>query len=60
MPLHACPNARPANTRTVFHRADPIVVNSKNGAIGMFAIPAGTEIKLRTIGIMRQKNTVRF
>ena len=42
---------------TEFQIRLPAVVNSRNWPRGMRTTPAGTEMKLRTIGTMRPKNT---
>ena len=48
----------PNITNTVFHTSDPIVVNNMKIPNFILAIPAGIDIKLRTIGIHLQNNTV--
>lgn len=53
----ASPAILPAQMRTVFQINDPISVSVKNFVKFIFAIPAGTEIRLRTIGINLPKKT---
>ena len=45
---------------TVSQTAVPMAVISKNGSIGIRAVPAGMEIRLRTIGTHRQSSTAIF
>lgn len=48
----------PKITNTVFHIREPMVVNNINIPNFIFAIPAGMDIKLRTMGIHLQNKTV--
>lgn len=54
------PAILPNEINTVFQIRLPIVVSVKNGTIDIFAIPAGIETRLLTIGINLPKNTADF
>ncbi len=54
---HFSPNSLPINIKIEFQINVPQVVYNKNFEIGIFAIPAGTEIKLLMSGTNRQRNT---
>src|SRR5690606_11219272 len=54
------PTASPTNTNTVFQIKVPRVVKVKNSQNFIFDIPAGIEMRLRTKGINRPKNTVHI
>ena len=54
---HATPSAAPMQTSTVFHTALTSAVSSRKRIIGILANPAGTEIRLRTMGMHRQIST---
>ena len=57
---HAAPTAAPVPTRRMFHSVLPIIVNSRNFGISIRAIPAGTEMRLRMIGMHRPNRTARW
>lgn len=54
------PRNAPKHTRMVFHTSVPKVEKIRKVEKFIFAIPAGMEIRLRTTGISRQKNTVQL
>ena len=54
------PTMLPITIKTVFQIVEPVMVYIKNFPIGISLIPAGIDIKLLTIGINLQKNTVLF
>ena len=51
------PAATPTPISTLFQIRLPAVVKRRNWPSGIRTTPAGTEMKLRTIGTMRPKNT---
>src|SRR4028118_1307811 len=51
------PAATPRVTRRLFQIRLPAAEYRMNWPKGIFTTPAGTEMKLRTIGTMRPKNT---
>lgn len=54
----ASPNKAPVTTSTVFQIKLPAVVNRRKGVTLIPAMPAGMEMRLRTMGTIRQKKTV--
>ncbi len=52
------PACLPMNVSMKIHGMQPSVVSSVKRQNGIFATPAGSEMNVRMIGSMREKNTV--